>query len=208
MKKLILLLVLLPCMLIVKGQKSTKTIKGDGFYIGLNSTNVIKNLLSFSSNSTNDPYTLVGSLNKGNSAFRFGIGVDIATKKNDDLRFADNTNSKFDFRVGYQWTKQLWSNLYFIYGVDILGGWENDFSVIGSISNQDDIWKVGLGPISGVLYRINNRLSISTESSFYFNYSNRTVTLKQPGLPDESARSHIYRFAHILPNALYVYFRI
>ena len=203
---MILMLVLTSFMLF--GQKKGHSSSKNKFYLGFNSTNVIKNLLSFTSNETDDPYTLVGLYSKKKMALRFGLGVNFKTTQNDKTILADNSYSKIDIRFGFQRSKKMWNNLFFTYGLDIIAGWEKDFTVRESFYNTEISWSGGGGPVLGVLFHVNDRLSLSTESSFYFRYTNKTSKFKPVWSEEEVDVSDVYVFRHVLPNALYVYFRL
>lgn len=207
MKKLLLVILLFNITLNVNGQKHIKL--KEGVYLGLNSTNLIKNVLSFNSTDLDDPYTLVGFKKSKKSIIRFGLGLDFESKKNDFQNFADNTHTKIDFRVGFQHSKVVWGNLHFIYGFDGLGGWESDITKRGEFFNNDLILSVGGGPIMGAIYKINDRVVLSTESSLYFKYSYKESKYKNGfGEDEEKETSNNYSVRHILPNSLYIYIRL
>ena len=207
MKRLIIVLLMLQIGLAANAQKHFKLRKG--FYIGLNTTNVVKNLLSFTGSKLDDPYTISGFLHKKNTTFRIGLGLDYSNKNKDRLSFTDNTHSKFDLRVGIQKTKPLWKNLHFMYGFDLLGGYETDISSRGEFYNDDLILSGGAGPILGVIYKINDKVLISTESSLYFRYSyKQTVYKNGEGTDEEIEKGENLSLVHLLPNSLYFYIRL
>ena len=207
MKRLILVLLMLQIGLAANAQKHFKLKKG--FYIGLNTTNVIKNLLSFTGSKLDDPYTISGFLHKKNTTFRIGLGLDYSNKNRDRFSFADNTHSKVDLRIGFQKTKPLWKNLYYMYGFDLLGGYETDKSRRGEFYNDDLILSGGAGPILGVIYKINDKVLISTESSLYFRYSyKQTVYKNGRGTDEEIEKDENLSLVHLLPNSLYFYIRL
>ncbi len=206
MKRLILVLLLIQIGYSMTAQKQFKLKKG--IYIGLNTTNVIKNLLSFTGNELSDPYTLTGFFHKKNTTFRIGLGLDYESKKKDRVFFADNTHSKIDLRLGVQRTKPLWKNLHFLYGFDVLGGHETDKSNRGEFYNDDLILSAGAGPVLGVIYKINDKLLLSTESSLYFKYSfKQTIYKNGTASNEEKETSDNISIKHILPNSLYFYIR-
>ncbi len=207
MKKLIIIVLLLQIAFGVSAQKHLKLKKG--LYIGLNTTNVIKNLLSFTGSELDDPYTVSGFFHNRNATFRVGLGVDYEGKKKDRTLFADNKHSDIDLRIGIQQTKPIWKKLHVIYGFDILGGYETDITSRGDFYNDDLILSTGAGPILGVVYKINDRVLLSTESSLYFRYSYKQTKYKNgEGTDEENENSSSTTLKHILPNSLYFYIRL
>ncbi len=207
MKRQILILSLLLIGLGVTAQKRFKMEKG--VYIGLNTTNVLKNLLSFTGSKLDDPYTISGIFQKKNTTFRVGMGIDYEGKKKDRILLPDNTHSKIDIRVGIQRIKPIWKKLHVIFGFDILGGYETDISSRGDFYNDDLILSTGAGPVLGVVYKINDRVVLSTESSLYFRYSYKQTKYKNgKGTDEENEKSSTNTLKHILPNSLYFYIRL
>jgi len=207
MKRLILTLLLLQFGLSTNAQKYFKL--KNGFYIGLNTTNVVKNLLSFTGSELDDPYTITGFLQRKNTTFRIGLGLEYSDNNRDRQSFADRSNIVTNLRLGIQKTKPLWKKLHFMYGLDVIGGYETDNSTRGKFYNNDLILSGGGGPILGLIYKINDKILISTESSLYFRYTyKQTIYRNGSGTDEEIEKSDEFSVRHILPNSLYFYIRL
>lgn len=135
-----------------------------------------------------------------------GVGIAHRSLLNQTNSFADNANSSVDLRIGVQRFKHLWNKFSMYYGIDVTGSWEKDISVLNDFSNKDIIVSAGAGPVLGFLYQVNNRMTIGTESSLYFNYSQKETTFQRFGTPKETVISEVYKLTHLLPNSLYIYF--
>ncbi|PKP18682.1 MAG: hypothetical protein CVU05_13075, partial [Bacteroidetes bacterium HGW-Bacteroidetes-21] len=99
----------------------------------------------------------------------------------------------FDFRLGYERHEDLGKYFQFYYGIDMLTGYNYTVSHNMSTSQgtPDAISKTiegGGGPIFGVKFKINPRISIFTETSLYYTYSKRVIDYKFPDSPENNIK--------------------
>lgn len=125
--------------------------------LGVNATALLTNFLSFNSDLV-DPgaYVLTYKrINERGRGFRLGFGV--------SLNSIEGENSFINFRLGYERQTVITSKWLFYWGIDLVANVGNFNDPTTEISKG-----VGLGPVIGIQYRINEKIGFSTESSFYF----------------------------------------
>lgn len=170
MKKITLLFCLLICSISMYSQEMAAE---DGFepehdqQIGINTTALVSQLINFSSSFSffNNDYifTYKNIKANGRSTFRFGFGGSVFYEKEDsDKRF--NTNIKM--RLGRERFTDISKRWRVYYGGDFKLGFEytNAFFLDEPIRT----YTAGGGPLCGLQFNINSRLSISTEASYDF----------------------------------------
>jgi hypothetical protein len=144
---------------------------------GLNTTQLLKQFLNPSSASA-EPYTLVGRRIQGNRAFRFGFGIFWDSRKETIEKFLDsktfNTQS-LSLRLGYEWRRELHPCWNVYYGIDAVGLYRNDENISDSgfdkVTIQNQNIDSGLAAVLGVEYKLNERISLSTEGSLGMFYT-------------------------------------
>ena len=152
---------------------------------GLDATSFIKQFLNLNINGGQIPYPvyyLTYRLHSKKSNLRAGFGGEY-TRKNARPSSPSSPSREYDltksfyYRVGYEYINKINDRWSIFYGMDLRPSVfynKNDninqslgFTV-GTTSNTKTI---GLAPLLGARFQINKRLSLSTEVSISFNYS-------------------------------------
>ena len=190
--------------------------------LSLNVSRFASQFLSFNDNlAANGPYlfafkSIDTSTNKG---FRCALGLDLTTRKivddPDDKTTLSSVN--FDFRVGYEKRFAIGKKWQWFTGIDFISGISTSKNKVDSgfeqVTIKETSWEVGTGPILGVIFNINDRLSLWTESSFYLQYGetrDRTEFSSSPGTPGNIPETKISSFNWNLlaPTQIYFGFKI
>jgi len=135
--------------------------------VGLNATPFISTFISIGETSLKDQVATLTwkNINSKNRGFRLGIGVHI-----DDSRFGNSAS--FHLRIGFERRRLIKNNWWYYWGGDILLNLDDEFFADPNPSFGTGF---GVGPVFGMFYQINNRISLSTESSLYVIFGDGTV---------------------------------
>jgi len=181
MKKIILFIWVM-CFVSIINAQNTDSLKITKNEIGIDATSFIKNILDFSQNGNYYVNTYLVSYKRffNKTAFRFGLGVNYSTKQ-DTGGYNSNSNYKnenfsINTRYGVEFRQDFWGKWSFYYGADFIFGYSQSISHNFSSSNGTPDTKrkgfdIGGGPILGLEFYINKKLSLSTEGSLYYIYS-------------------------------------
>ncbi len=96
-------------------------------------------------------------------------------KVNDENKVFYNTQTNFSLRIGYEFVSELSKKWQAFYGLDFRPSISNNyvqaqFSNAGYINGyQTESTTYGFAPLLGFRYRLNDRVSITTEPSFSYN---------------------------------------
>lgn len=143
--------------------------------VGLNVTTVISSFVG-SNDGTIDPgdYPLVVKFAKNNRAWRLGFGVNFKSREdNNSISFGTNTtsNSTVFAKMGREWRQIVGKRFAAYYGFDVLFNYLDErnevFTPTDIVSLKLSNIGVGIGPIYGVQFAINERMLLSFEGSFY-----------------------------------------
>ena len=145
---------------------------------GLNITGFANQFLSING-STADPgsFLLTYKRIKKNQAFRTGLGLFLNftnTDENANESSLESNSVNISLRLGMEKHFPIERKWLFTAGGDLILNY-SDFTS-GSLSNFGDVtiknseWSVGLGPVLGVHFRINQRISLGTEGTLYIRY--------------------------------------
>jgi hypothetical protein len=174
---------------------------------GIDATGFIKQFLNFS----NDEFPVFYSetyyltyrrhLKSGNIRAAVGGGFadyDIPTPFAGDSNIYHFKSYNIDYRVGWEFTNELSKRWQVFYGADFrhsLMYTKNDAPFWnGGYANgsESKVQSFGLAPLLGIRFRINNRISLSTETSFSINLEQAEsrryylpVTSQYPPLTDQ-----------------------
>jgi len=131
--------------------------------IGVNSTALISQLINFSSSFSlfNSDYIFIYKKQKGVSNFRFGFGGSMRYEKGD---FASGLNASVNLRFGSERFTDITKRWRVYYGGDFKTG----FAYTNNSFLDEPVRSVygGGGPVCGLQFNINARLSLSTEASY------------------------------------------
>ncbi len=153
--------------------------------LSININNFISRYLSFSDRdfSIEDPYTMMihRSTTNKDKFFRFGFGLDLRftnDKVEDDFGTDDERSTRgisTNLRFGVEKRKMIHPRFRMHYGQDVVLGY-NSFKTESdqgsSFESNGRGFLVGYGPVVGISFLINDRISIWTESTLYLTYSN------------------------------------
>lgn len=205
MKNLILTIILATTVLTTFGQDSTKT-KVYHNEFGIDATAFLKQFLNFNSGQYPDYYNATYYLTYrrhfkyGN--IRFGIGggfsdYDIPAAFDGDVNKYHYNSYSLNSRIGWEFFNELSKRWQVFYGLDFrpsLSYTKNDAPYWnGGYANGSETKSqtYGIAPLLGFRFKLTNRLSISTETSFSINWQQSEsrryyipVTSQYPPLPD------------------------
>lgn len=139
------------------------------------------------------------------SNIRFGVGGNYNKSSvpgytiNGQEKTFYNTSNQFSFRLGYEFVNELSKKWQAFYGLDFRPSFANTtnetwFSNVGYLNGYiNKTTTYGLAPLLGFRFRINNRVSLTTETSFTYNIQKNTyqrtyVSLDQnlyPSIPND-----------------------
>ena len=199
--------------------------------LGLDFTPLIKFYLNVGNNSTSLPYQPVYYLTYRyhfkKSNIRCAIGGDYADSEasspySGDTKTYHNTSHALYFRIGYERFENLSKRWQIFYGIDFRPSViyeKNDAPYWnGGYANgvEDQTVSLGIAPLLGLRFRINNRVSILTESSYQLNKNNSwqkryfiPVDNSYPAIPGSpKTKSQSVNTTFIFPMALVLTFDI
>ncbi len=191
-----------------KKSHKRKTTSYSGTWLGFNGSGVIKSLFSFSDPVLSDPYSMLVtfSLNK-NRAIRIGTYLELQNNQNINNSSASTIDTKTGIRVGYQKAHSVHNGFYFYYGLDITYDYNRNFSSFDNINKSTQYMAIGAGPLIGFGYQLGKRFRMSTESTYYTKYGFSKERLDAQGVISEKNFQQ-FSILHLLPNSLYLTFRI
>jgi len=184
---------------------------------GINITGFATQFFSFNGNEVDEGSYLFTYKNiKGARALRLGLGF-----------FVNHTNSEggnniaplitngfdIDFRIGLEKQFPIARRWLFTAGGDFLIGYKDitsrSESNFGTVEIKEEEFSAGIGPVLGVHFRFNQRVSIGTEGTVYLRYFNaKNSTDFGNGGGTDTNKSDGVNFAMVTPLALYFAVRI
>ncbi len=191
--------------------------------IGMDATWFIKNIIDFGGNSYYTGYSDNSSIRykryvSHNKAIRFALGGTYSTRQ-DTGGYNSNTNytdkaHKFNALIGFELRNRFSNKWLFYYGIDFLTGYYYSVSHnMGTSYGRPDVISntvlFGGGPVIGFELILNDRLSLSTESSAYFTDSKQDKEYKYEDAPEHNRQS-LHRYSGIginLPLSVFVKYR-
>ncbi len=186
--------------------------------IGLNVTSFVKTFLTFNNDAANPGSYLLSikTVDLNGKAWRYGAGM-FFSNSTSDLTTTDGTrtrdNVNFDLRAGKEWQIQVSKHWFFLAGADVLADYsldktetdtEFEFSVIKTRG-----YSAGFGPFAGVMFKINDRIGLFTEASYYFisGASKTTEKYEEGTQEDEERKSNFNSLSLRMPSNLFFYMR-
>lgn len=207
MKKLFLAIIFATSILTTFAQDTTKLEKVYHNEFGIDATGFLKQFFNFNQGQFSEYYSAIYYLTYrrhfkcGN--IRFAIGGDFA---NNDFSSSISTDSNkyhnnsylLNSRIGWEFFNNLSHRWQVFYGIDFKPS-------VGYIKNDAPYWSggyangyeaksriYGIAPLLGFRFKLNNRLSFSTETSFSVNWQQDEkkyyyipISNQYPPLPDE-----------------------
>jgi hypothetical protein len=192
--------------------------------LGINATIFVKEFLSFNSISdvADNPYLLTYKYMMGNtSALRAGAGIRLLSQKQSSSALTnvpDSTLLNYYLRVGYEKQFTLTKHWIGYIGGDIRWEYEKTVSktTVASIPpNQVSTvttknTALGAGPVVGIEFLINRRLSLSAGGALLYFYKEKRQTAEDSRYPSLTTNDYTAtnNTAIILPTTIYFIIKI
>lgn len=189
--------------------------------IGVNVTSVLGNVLSLNPNNIGTPYSLIYRRHFGKISLR--LGGNYKQDNNSTFEFTNGTQKNIelsekaiDARLGFEYHYPISPRFMFSLGIDGTYNRSSDVSNVkefiftntGSESNEFESAETtngyGGGPFIRFDFKFNDRISLSTESTMYYNYSKSTDNLIRNNTVITSNRDSDQKIQLVLPQALFV----
>ena len=186
--------------------------------ININTTFFIKQLINFSSSSLAISPYIVGYkfFPVKNHGIRFAIGGNFSkhTQNPDSTDVQITNNSEIDYRIGYEYRHFFGKSWVFFAGVDFVNSFVNNSSRVNStfdiVTTSTKTWSIGGGPVAGIQVNINKRISLFTETAFYYTFAstkNKVSSLNFPFENSNKVTDVLQTGQFILPTSLFFVFR-
>lgn len=186
----------------------------------INTTFFVKQLVSLSNaNLEISPYILgykVFAGKKKQHGLRLSVGGDFGSKKQlPDSSFVriDKTTS-IDYRVGYEFRYPISKVFTFFTGVDVRNSFFSSNSKVNSsfdiVTTGEKGFSIGGGPVVGIQVNLHKRISLFTETAFYYAYSKtktKTSSINFPDLNTDRIVGEEHTGSFLLPTSLFFVFR-
>ena len=184
----------------------------------VNTTFFIKQIPNFSSNTLEiSPYIIAYNFFPvKNHGIRVAIGGSFSqSNTNPDSTFVQITkSSEIDYRVGYEYRHFFGKYWVFFAGVDFINSYNTNSTKINSstdiLTTSNNTWSIGGGPVIGIQANISKRISLFTETAFYYKYAStrsRTTSLNFPDLNESRITDIEQTGTFLLPTSLFFVFR-
>ena len=124
------------------------------------------------------PYMIIYKRIYRKSAIRLGIGWILSNynNKNNDTLKSNSNNNTLNIGLGYERYGFISKRWTYFYGADAIGSYSHVksheyYSYRSNYDNNSTTFKYGISPLFGLMFRFNNRISISTETCYDLTYS-------------------------------------
>lgn len=186
--------------------------------LGINSTFFIANFISFSGNIPNlvSPYALHYKMWVGRHGLRVGLGANYREQHDDATDNSGgftSTTTQVDARIGYEFQLPLarrW-NMYF--GADLVYQYalssQKNNSGFATVETSTTGNTLGGGPVLGIQFFINERISLGTETTCYFQSEDIVDATRSDFQPQFDSEQHSTdkSFSFIPPTSIFVNIR-
>lgn len=192
------------------------TVRTNHNYFSLQANQLLRQLFSFSNTNTNvgNPFVFNYAINNkqtGNGV-AFGLGhVSSHVEDSDQGIDRETDNSTLNFRVGYDKKISIGKRWTAGWGVDFLLSRSKSFTrtdQFGSVSKIDEKangW--GLGPRGVLLFQVNEKVHLGTETSWYFQKETIESEITFSGGGDSTSDQDNSSFALQVPVAIFLTLR-
>ncbi|MFN8116339.1 MAG: hypothetical protein U0W65_09515 [Bacteroidia bacterium] len=214
MKHLIfIVLLVLTTAVFGQGTSIDTTKKEHNNIISIDATGLLRQFFNLNTNNyyPYTPYILTYRRVIKNNAIKLAVGADISINKgtsNDSLKSSGERNS-YNVALGIEHYKYLNKRWNFYYGIDAVYQYSTNKSKYPRTTttyyeSSSESKSYGIAPTLGILFRITNRMSLSTETSYSISYV--LTTSKQNEFPssqyDRKSTSSNIMTAYFAPTAL------
>jgi len=161
MKKILIIVLLSLPFVLQAQQKRTHE-------IGLNASPFLSSFVSIGQTEFTNPHVAFTwkRVKPNGNTIRLGIGYNLKSFTG----FSEPFRNKFRLQMGFEKRYSLMNNWQYYWGADGVLNIENlarGRSLVGE--------GIGLGPIFGIIYNLNDKMSLSTESTLYIIFSSETT---------------------------------
>jgi hypothetical protein len=197
MKKTLLLILLLGTSLYTQAQDTTRTTHE----LGINASGFIKTFITPANSTplsaTANTYLLsYKSVFKNGTAIRFGLGGNLVNRNQNEDNFTGTLKTKtnqFNTRLGFEWQFKVTRRWNFFTGLDAIYSSGTAYSEvpldnINKIITETKSTSVGGGPVVGLQFRLNKRISLLAEGALYYQNSKTTDMSDIPSFPDNNSK--------------------
>ncbi len=172
--------------------------------IGINATTLLGNMLSLTNNATPYGAFYCRHYKKGN----IRIGTDILYDKTDNFDFIGNLprsliDGNFNLRLSFEKNKPISEKFMMHYGVDVSTNVLYSYSIANNISNEVTKITPAIGPALRLVYKLHNKMYVTTESMLYGSYGIKTQTLNDNGFVT-SKTTNSSSFKLTIPTSLFI----
>lgn len=128
--------------------------------LGFNTSPLLTTFISIGATQTSNPPIAFTwkRIRENGRALRMGLGFNLRS----ETGFIEPNTNKFYFHIGFERRRDITEKWKYYWGGDILFNRENSFRERSLIGDG-----VGLGPVLGLHFMFNEKISLSTESSMY-----------------------------------------
>jgi hypothetical protein len=208
MKELIILFTILMLSIQADGQ-SFYTKRYD---IGVNATSLISKVISAADDSKDSPIGIY--FRKKNDKYGIYLGLSALSSNEDffdnNLSLSVNTNN-FYGRIGFEKYKSLSSKFNVGYGLAVVASSAKEETqegksvgnIFSQTSSKIENIDFGGGPVLRFEYKLNNLISLSTESSLIGTYNKKTTTVRT-SKGEDVLKSNGYLIATDIPSQLFI----
>ncbi len=112
-----------------------------------------------------------------NCAIRLGVGGSTSSSEvtNNDTLHGKSIYNNYNVGLGYEHYSYLTKRWTLYFGIDAIAShmlhiYENDYSTTSSTKDRSTNCSFGASPFVGLVFRLNSRLSLSTETSYDISY--------------------------------------
>ncbi len=194
-------------------ETESRTYRSD---IGINSIGLINALFDSDDDSFVTPYLFSYNLDLGKINFRAAIGPKFNRSEVVREGFTDSqekVQTNIDYRVGLGWDIIEEKKWLVRTGFDIAGGYDLDKTIddtgFDKVTMQMREWSIGGGPFAQVIFRINDRISLSTDAAVYFTHfdsQEKEIFENFPEFDNELSNTTGQRLDVFLPTSLFIHF--
>lgn len=154
--------VMLCCLPFIIEAQTTKTTE-----LGFNTSPLLTTFISIGqTEASNPPVAFTWKRVKTNGrVFRMGIGFNLRSRTG----FIEPNTNQFFFNIGFERRRHISEKWEYYWGGDLMFNRETSFSERSLIGDG-----IGLGPVLGIRYVVNDKISFSTESTLYLVFGEET----------------------------------
>jgi hypothetical protein len=113
----------------------------------------------------------------GRYAIRFDAGGNVSTDHSvtSDTVKSDQNRTTYAFALGFESYKRIMNRWSYYFGIDLTTSYRLNYGRNQSAPDRgseysSDVRSFGVSPLLGILFRINRRMSVSTETSYNISY--------------------------------------